>query len=80
MEQPNNLFHHFESMITAYISLSVRGWKSLPAADIDVMLWDVTAFSHNGIAPPRKEETMALSVWSMFGQVRAANAEVAICI
>jgi hypothetical protein len=69
--KPNNLFHHFESMIAAYISLTVKGWEDLPAQDIDVMLVDVSAFRRVRPPVPRStDETMSLAVWSMFGAVR----------
>ena len=72
--KPQNLFHHFEAMLAAYISLAARGWENLPATDIDVMLVDVPSFRRVRPPVPRsREETMTLDVWSMFGAVRSTN-------
>ena len=61
-------------MITAYISLAVRGWENVPAKDIDVMLVDVPAFRRVRPPVPRsREETLSLAIWSMFGAVRSID-------
>jgi hypothetical protein len=61
-------------MLAAYISLAARGWETVPAKDIDVMLVDVPAFRRVHPPVPRsRDETMTLAVWSMFGAVRSTN-------